>query len=404
MSDLLRTVAIAGEGILTVNVWTPENAASAPIVVWVHGGAFERGTSALPGYDGSTFARDGVVFVSLNYRLGAEGFSVLDGAPLNLGLRDAALALEWVHREAPAFGGDPSRITLMGESAGGAIVASLLSRPDSLALVSGAIIQSGPLDAPDTDHAGRVTRALAKHFGIAPTREAFLEVSPSELVKARTLMAANSSPLAGAPSHSVAVDSDSLPLSPRFALRDVAVPVLIGTNTDEYRLWLSPDTIASIGPVKGFIASLVARMPRRALREVRAALPHSSPGEVLGQVLTDRILRAPATDVANSRAAPTYLYEFAWRSPVRDLRAAHAVEMAFTFDGVDSADALALSGPGAPQQLATEMHDGWVRFITTGDPGWPAFDSVRLTRVYDTESRTLPQRRAGVVDALLTGV
>ncbi|WP_258566812.1 carboxylesterase family protein [Microbacterium sp. Se5.02b] len=125
IGELLGSVRIDGDDILTANVWAPTEASGAPVLLWIHGGALERGTAALPLYDGTVFANAGVVFVSINYRLGSEGFSVLDGAPRNLGLRDAAAALEWVHREIAAFGGDPARITAMGESAGGAVVAGL---------------------------------------------------------------------------------------------------------------------------------------------------------------------------------------------------------------------------------------------------------------------------------------
>ncbi len=140
-------VRIDGDDILTANVWAPVAASAAPVLLWIHGGAQERGTAALPLYDGTVFAKAGIVFVSINYRLGSEGFSVLDGAPRNLGLRDAAAALEWVHREISAFGGDPAQITAMGESAGGAIVAGLLARDESRELIHRAIIESGPLAA-----------------------------------------------------------------------------------------------------------------------------------------------------------------------------------------------------------------------------------------------------------------
>ena len=126
-----------------------------------------------------------------------------------------------------------------------------------------------------------------------------------------------------------------------------------------------------------------------------------SGGEVLGQLITDQLLRAQATAVARARTAPTYVYEFAWPSPVRDLRAAHAIEIAFAFDRLDSEDAQRLSGPSAPQELATEMHDAWVRFIKTGDPGWERYDERRLTRVFDERTRTEPQRRTAVVDAFV---
>lgn len=400
LGELIKVPAIEGTNILTVNVWAPADATNAPVVLWLHGGALERGAAAQTGYDGGTFARDGIVFVSANYRLGAEGFSVLEGAPSNLGLRDAQLALEWVHREVAAFGGDPARITIMGESAGGALVAALLARPASRALVAGAIIQSGPLDAVESAKAGRASDAIAKKLGIPATRAAFAATSPEELLRARTEIAAGASPLGGTPGYTLAVDPESLPSSPADALVDAGVPILIGTNTDEYRLWLTPEAVAGIGAAKAWLARLAMRVSGSAARAVRDAYPDASPGERLGQIVTDRLLRAPATRLAKARTAPTFVYEFAWESPVRDLRAAHALDIAFAFDLLEDDDALRLNGPDAPAELGREMHAAWVEFIRSGDPGWPAYGAARTTRVLADPSATVPQRRAAVVDAL----
>lgn len=400
LGELIKVPAIDGEDFLSVNVWAPADAANAPVVLWLHGGALERGAAAQSGYDGSTFARDGIVFVSANYRLGAEGFSVLESAPVNLGLRDAQLALEWVHREVAAFGGDPARITIMGESAGGALVAALLARPASRALVVGAIIQSGPLDAVDQATARRASDAIAKKLGIPATRTAFAATPPEALLRARTEIAAGGSPLGGTPGYTLAVDPESLPRSPSDALVDVDIPILIGTNTDEYRLWLTPEAVAAIGGVKAWVARLAMRVSGAAARAVREAYPDASPGERLGQIVTDRLLRAPATRVAQARTAPTFVYEFAWESPVRDLRAAHALDLAFAFDLLEDDDALRLNGPDAPAALGAEMHAAWVSFIRNGDPGWPEFGEARTTRVLSERSETVPQRRAAIVDAL----
>lgn len=401
LTNLLQVPVIDGDDILTVNVWTPTGAEGAPVVLWLHGGALERGTTAQPGYDGSTFARDGVVFVSANHRLGVEGFSVLDDGPVNLGLLDAALALEWVHREIAAFGGDPTRITLMGESAGGALVAALLSRPQSRSLVSGAIIQSGPLDAQPRTRARRASDAVARRLGIATTRDAFSAVAPDRLVATRFEIASGSSPLKGAPGFALTLDEDSLPASPADALVEVDIPLLIGTNTDEYRLWLTPEALDGINRLKAWAARRVMRMPERAFRAAKREFPDASPGELLGQLITDRVLRAPATLLAKARTAPTFVYEFAWQSPVRGLRAAHAIEIGFAFDRLDDDDAVRLSGPDAPHALAESMHAAWVSFITTGHPGWPAFGTERTTRVWNhPSSTTVPQPRASVVDAL----
>jgi len=399
-AELLGSVTIAGDDILTANVWRPEDADGAPVILWIHGGALERGTAALSVYDGAPFARDGIVFVSINYRLGSEGFSVFDdGAPLNLGVADAAAALRWVHEEIAAFGGDPARITLMGESAGGAIVAALLSMPDTRCLAAGAIIQSGPLSAQKPKKAGRVTRALAKRLGVAATSAAFAELAPDKIVAARVEQAAGSSPIGGAPTFALALSED-LPDESETAIVDADIPVLIGTNTDEYRLWFPPAALESITAGKLLLARLALRIPGAAVAACWRVWPHASVGEVFGQIATEYLLRAPMLRAAVARTAPTYVYEFAWQSPVRDLRAAHALELGFVFDALHDDEAKRMSGTDAPQSLADEMHAAWVAFARTGVPGWPAYGADRLTRVFDTASRTEPVRRAAVVDAM----
>lgn len=400
LGKMLGTVRIDGEEILTANVWAPAEASGAPVLLWIHGGALERGTAALPLYDGTVFAKAGIVFVSINYRLGSEGFSVLDGVPLNLGLRDAAAAVEWVHREISAFGGDPAQITAMGESAGGAIVAGLLARDDSRALISRAIIESGPLQAQTKKKAGRVTAQIAKRLGVRPDRESFAALTPEQLLDARSAQSASSSPLGGAPSFQFAIDQESLPRSPHEVLGTIDTPLLIGSNSEEYRLWFPPEALAGISEFKLQAARIASRIPRRAVAEYRSAFPGANPGEVFGQLITDMMLRAPLSRVAAARPESTFVYEFAWQSPVRSLGAAHALELGFVFDALAEDEAVRLAGPDAPQALATAMNAAWVGFISDGDPGWPAYGATRNTHLFDTESTTVPQRRTAGMDLL----
>lgn len=400
IGELLGSVRIDGDDILTANVWAPANAADAPVLLWIHGGALERGTAALSIYDGAVFARSGIVFVSINYRLGAEGFSVLDGAPRNLGLRDVAAALEWVHREVGAFGGDPTQITVMGESAGGALVAGLLAQDASRRRISRAIIESGPLQAQTAKKAGRVTAQMAKKLGVSATREAFAALSPAELLAARRAQSAGSSPLGGAPGFQFAIDPESLPRSPHEVLGEIDTPVLIGSNTDEYRLWFPPEALAAISGLKLRLASLLYRIPRRAVAAYRADFPAANAGEIVGQLVTDVLLRAPLTRLATARPSSTHVYEFAWSSPVRDLRAAHALELGFVFDRLDDPEAERMAGADAPRALAAEMSAAWIAFVKTGDPGWPAYGATRQTRLFDTTSSTVTQRRTAGLDRL----
>jgi para-nitrobenzyl esterase len=121
-------------------------------MVWIHGGAFSNGNSAVPLYDGHAFARDGIALVSINYRLGVEGFALIDGAVPNRGLLDQIAALEWVRDNIAAFGGDPGNVTVFGESAGAMSITTLMAMPRAEGLFHKAITQSGSVQAAATPH------------------------------------------------------------------------------------------------------------------------------------------------------------------------------------------------------------------------------------------------------------
>ncbi len=160
------------------------------MLVWVHGGAFVNGSGGVPQYDGTAFARDGVVTVTLNYRLGVDGFLYFgDGGPENRGLLDQVAALEWVRDNIAAFGGDPARVTVAGESAGAMSVVSLLSMPRAQGLFARAVAQSGGGHyalSPAT--ATRVAEALSERLGVPPTRQALAAVDPQVLVSAQSAL------------------------------------------------------------------------------------------------------------------------------------------------------------------------------------------------------------------------
>lgn len=403
IGTILPSIDRPGEDILTANVWAPSAALdgeSLPVVLWVHGGAFERGGAALNIYDGSSFARDGVVFVSINYRLGAEGFSVLEGVPRNLGLEDVAEALRWVHRESSRFGGDPARITVMGESAGGSLVAALLARPDSRALISKAIVQSGPTSAEPAAKSSKLSEDLAKRLGVPATREGFASLEPSALLRARTDQVGGKSILSGAPSYVLTLDEDTLPITPAEGLVQATQPVLIGANTQEYRLWFAPEALAAISGLKFFIATKALKISKKAVAAYRKDWQGSNHGEVLGQLITDRLLRGPAILAARNRSAPTYAYEFTWKTAKHGLGATHALELGFVFDALGTDDAK-LMADNPPQSLAEQMHADWVRFIKTGDAGWAAFGESKKLRLYGEAITEAAVPRDAALDALL---
>lgn len=395
---------VEGEDILNLNVWVPAGATPEggyPVVVWIHGGALERGATCIPTYEGTKFARDGVLCVSIHYRLGFEGFAVLPGVPLNLGLEDAVAALKWVHAEIGAFGGDKAKVTIMGESAGGVLVSALLSREDARSLVRGAIIMSGPLEAKKKEEVAKPTTQLAKVLGIPATLDAWREKKPLDLLHARDKSLAGKSILDGVPGFQLALDPTSLPASPSAVLPSIDTPILIGTTTEEHRLFLSPEELAAIPWWKQLVVRWVLGIPRAAAVAARRAFPGSNAGDVLGTLLLEVYMRKPLVKLATAKPASTWVYEFAWPSPVRDLRAAHGVEIEFVFDNLAKGDSdRTLGGVTAPQGLADEMHAAWVAFVKTSNPGWEAFGKDRLTRVFDVQSQTVPLRRADIVDAL----
>ncbi|MBD8022026.1 carboxylesterase/lipase family protein [Microbacterium gallinarum] len=395
LAPYLPSVEIPGADALTVNVWTPSDHAEReplPVVVYVHGGALTRGSAALPIYDGASFARHGIVYVSVQYRLGQEGFAVLDGVPQNLGVLDQQAALRWVRREIAVFGGDPGRVTAMGQSAGANTLTALLALPRAAELFDQAVLQSGPLSAQPPKRAGRMSRAIAKRLGVPATREGFAGVAPDDLAAAQTAVSAGASPLGRGPSVALAIGGAAVPSDPLAALRSGAgrgIPVLIGSTSEEYRLWFVPGgTVDRITTATLTLARLAARVPKRIIDAHRRRRPGATPGELLGEVMTDMLLRGPTTRFADGRiegAAPTWVYEFRWQSPVDGLGAAHAMELGFVFDRLDTPDAIALGGTDGPRALADAMHGAWVSFIRDGDPGWERWSARRPVQAFDAD-------------------
>ncbi|MDY0909212.1 carboxylesterase/lipase family protein [Microbacterium sp. CFBP9034] len=395
LAGYLPTVEVAGDDFLTVNVWTPADHAlrePLPVLVFVHGGALTRGSTALAAYDGVSFARHGIVFVAVQYRLGQEGFAVLDDVPQNLGVLDQQAALRWVRREIAAFGGDPARVTVMGQSAGANTLTALLALPHAAELFDRAILQSGPLSAQPAKKAGRMSRAVAKRLGVPATRDGFASVPPAALVAAQTAVSAAGTPLGRGPAVALAVGGEAVPVDPLAALLAGAgrgIPVLIGSTSEEYRLWFVPGgTIDRITGATLTLARIASRVPKRIVDAHRRRRPGASSGELLGEVMTDILLRGPITRFADSRtdaAAPTWVYEFRWRSPVDRLGAAHAMELGFVFDHLDVPDAVALGGEDAPQALADAMHSAWVAFTVDGDPGWERWSQRRPVQAFDAD-------------------
>ncbi|MGW1602077.1 carboxylesterase/lipase family protein [Streptomyces eurythermus] len=402
-----------GEDYLTVNVWTPAGTdGDLPVMVFVHGGGFVAGSTRSALYDGSAFARDGVVLVTLNYRLGIGGFLDLPGAPANRGLLDVVAALRWVRENIAAFGGAPHNVTLFGQSAGATVVGGVLATAEAAGLFHRAIVQSGNgLGAFTPEQAARVTGAAARFLGVEPHVDAFAKIPDDRLVEAASALAGTDlrtathhDPLAGLSPFSLVLDTQ--PAQSVAAGLGAGVDLLVGTNTEEANLYLVPvgAYATSTRADADAVAARVHPDPVRLVDTYRRSRPGAAFGELRSAIMGDALFgagsRALADAHAGRRGGATYAYEFAWRSPALDgrLGAAHAVELPFVFDLTHLSrlhGAHALLGPGRPPAgLASRVHETWIRFARTGDPGWAPYDTVRrTTMLIDADWRQIDDPR-----------
>jgi para-nitrobenzyl esterase len=394
---------IPGEDCLNLNVWTPDaGAGGLPVFVWIHGGSFMNGSGSVGAYDGTAFARDGVVCVTINYRLAAEGFLFLGDGIANLGLLDQLAALRWVQENIAAFGGDPGRVTVAGESAGAMSVTTLLSMPLASGLFGQAIAQSGAGAHTLTADEGRmVSGYLAEALGVPPDRDSIRAVPLDKLVKAASdlVVEVQTTPdparwgqltlslLPFAPT----VDGSVLPAAPLASLsagQGGNVPLLIGSNRDEARLFLvAAGTIDLVDePTLTAVAGAYG-LSGPGLEIYRGNRPGASPGDLLAAVITDWFFRIPPIRVAEARASAaagagagdTWMYRFDHPDP-RDnhgFGACHAAEIPFVFDTATRAELRPLIGDAPSSVVAGQAHRVWVDFITSGDPGWARYDAER---------------------------
>ncbi|MEU6389506.1 carboxylesterase family protein [Streptomyces sp. NPDC046939] len=406
MAGLLQDAGPQGEDCLNLNVWTPapgRRGGGLPVMVWIHGGAFRNGAGTLPAYDGARLAADGVVVVTLNYRLGAEGFLLLPDGPSNLGLLDQIAALEWVRDNIAEFGGDPDNVTVFGQSAGAICVTALMTMERARGLFRRAITQSG---AGHHSHpepiARRLTERLAALVGAEPTRESLAAVAPERLIAAdaalsREIAQATDPTLwgesaGGGTTVLPVVDGDTLAQRPIDALAEGAgrhIDLLTGTTSDEFRLFLVPlgiDQRINDEALHAFLTGLGLDADR-ARAVYAAARPGAGPGDLFSAAMSDHAYRIPALRVAEARAAhdaDTYVYEFAWPSTALDgaLGACHMTEIGFVFGNLPTA----LAGPAAPEELSAHMRRAWTSFARTGRPTadggeeemhWPSYSEHR---------------------------
>ncbi|MDO4901872.1 carboxylesterase/lipase family protein [Actinomyces sp.] len=418
--------SVPGDDILTLNVFTPvpgDESARLPVFVWIHGGAWTSGSHNSPWYDGAAFNRDGVVTVSVAYRLGFDGYGYVEGsdAPFNRGVLDQVMALEWVRDNIARFGGDPARVTLGGQSAGGGNSMILMTVPRARGLFRAVVCQSGAVTDMPADLNRERARALASALGVEPTLAGLRTVSYDDVVAAQNALtaqderadgdgaAAGPDPVAAVAGYLAAVGrpDTGISFSPTVDGEVVTAPIVEALHAGD-----GADIAVLAGSTTHeFIFSGLAFTEVMAGRDVREVLVEGGLGEeladrllaahpehagaghlILGDLISDTIFHCHLASWLLARgeyagrcgegapSAGSWAYEFSYTGGQLGM-ATHCMDVPFAFDCLlePYCEGHTLPG-GAPQALADAMHGAWVRFIETGECSWPQWPTGSVGR------------------------
>jgi para-nitrobenzyl esterase len=418
--------SLPGDDTLSVNVFTPAVPPTSgpetdrldsngpdellPVLVWIHGGGYYAGSAASPWYDGAAFNRDGVVTVTLSYRLGFDGFGWIDGAPLNRGILDQIAGLEWVRANIASFGGDPARVTIAGQSAGGGSVLTLLTSPAADGLFRGVISQSAALGALDAAGAEVVGRRFAAELRITPDLDGWRSVSEDRILDTQGQFNLTPGSLTGPTTtiddvvHAMLTrrpDASGLAFSPVIdneVVVDVVAALAAGVGSD-VALVLGTTAHEFGFPTPGDLTEVIAALenggaPAEAVAAFQTQVGEVSSALARSQLVSAGLFRVLAVDVARARstggaADRTWLYDFRYRSAVTGI-AGHCYEIPFAFDLLEAPLVTRSLGDAPPERLADAMHGAWVRFLTATNPSWPSVTTAGAM-VFDEESRFDPR-------------
>jgi para-nitrobenzyl esterase len=409
----LRPAGTAGpsEDCLCLNVWTKGlgDGGKRPVMVWIHGGGFSQGTGGAPGYDGAGLAQhQDVVLVSVNHRLNVLGYLYLDdiggadfAAAANPGQLDLVAALQWVHDNIAAFGGDPANVMIFGQSGGGAKISTLLAMPSAAGLFHRAVIESGALlRAGDREDATRRAKALLKELGITQGRARDLQRVPLDKLMAAADKVAGQSVLTG---FRPVMDGKVLPTHPFDPLAtsvSAEVPVMVGYTRTERTVYMIDDPNAfrvDEAKLGETVRRTLGDSAAKVIDSYRQKYPKATPSDLSIFISTD-IAAMNSIRIAERRAAlgkaPTYLYVFAWETPIMGLRSPHTIEIPFVFNHIDASQSMV--GPVSAQMrhLEASAAGAWAALARSGDPNhsglphWPPYTpEKRTTMIFDTPCR-----------------
>ncbi|MEN6439502.1 MAG: carboxylesterase/lipase family protein [Syntrophobacter sp.] len=391
------------EDCLYLNVWTPAQKTDSrlPVMVWIHGGAFNFGSGSLPEYNGRHLAQKGVVVVTLNYRLGPFGFLVHPllsqesdhGTSGNYGLLDQIAALKWVRKNIAEFGGDPGRVTIFGQSAGSRSVSLQMISPLSAGLFHRAIAESGgpiigseylnPVFNGDMANVSNMGRQLAARLGCDRAEDVLAAMRAKS---AREILAAadcSTSVFDEGLFFAPVFDGWALPKNPLAAYsggKQHDVPIIVGSTRNEGTHYLVDETGLSVEKYKSFLKARFADHSLQAF-EMFPAYQDKDVAPAIDKVLTVGANAQPARLIAQSmelKKSNAYLYQFTRRPDTaiaRKLGVHHGVEIPYIFGNLDKSDGYG----GTDMKLSKEMMDYWVNFAKTGNPNgkdlvdWPAY-------------------------------
>lgn len=407
--------AAQDEDCLTLTVWTAvDGKANAPVIVWLHGGAFITGAGSLPWYDGGNLAAlHGLVIVGVNYRLGALGFlAVPDIVPGNLGILDQIAALRWVHENIEAFGGDPNNVTVIGQSGGAHNITSLLARAGTDDLFKRAVLQSSPFSVAllDREEAAWRGGVFLRHLGLDPRSLNLIEDlrgrSVEQILAAQVKTAIDLSAMDKGDLRPPFLPTDGAPhgfprgeLTARAAANAAArrIAVLLGWTREEANLFLgSNPRLAAMDETElsESAANICGPAADSMIARARAARPGATPAQVFSDLMTEVHFATPTIAMARRIARAggrVFLYRFDWQSPSPALAACHCLEIPFvlgTWRAWTNAPILAGADEPAVRKLSADMMHRWACFAAIGDPGFaPVEDGTTPIMLFDNDSR-----------------
>ena len=394
----------ANEDCLYLNVWTRgvNDGRKRPVMVWFHGGGYDQGTGGSIGYDGAGLARhQDVVVVTVNHRLNVLGYLFLGDVggsgfegSANVGQLDLVASLQWVHDNISAFGGDPNKVLIFGQSGGGGKVSTMLAMPAAKGLFHRAIIESGAsLRGGPRDAASKTAETLMKELGLSKGQGRELQKVPLD-----KLMDAGNKARFGP-----VVDGTVLPAHPFDPVASplsADVPVIVGyTRTERTVYEIDTPAYGKLDEAGLLEATrnLLGDSAEHVIENYRKKYPKATPYELSTDISGDagamNSIRLAERHSALGKA-PTYLYVFAWETPVMGLRAPHTIEIPFVFNHIDLCESMVGPINAGMRKLEADSAGAWAAMARNGNPNhnglpnWPAYTKEkREVMIFDTPCR-----------------